>query len=64
VGYPAERTVGDGKLAITRVVLRPRIEFGATARPSTEEIARLHALAHEHCFIANSVLTAITVEKK
>lgn len=54
----------DGKLAITRVTLRPEIEFGGTTRPSSEELAKLHQLAHEHCFIANSVRTAVTVEKK
>ena len=50
-----------GRLAVTRVVLRPKIRFGA-AKPSAEELSRLHELAHENCFIANSVRTAITVE--
>jgi organic hydroperoxide reductase OsmC/OhrA len=54
----------DGKLAITRVELRPQIEFGGPSRPSSEELAVLHHLAHEHCFIANSVRTSITVEAK
>ncbi len=53
---------GDGKLAITRIVLRPRVRFGGSARPSAETIAQLHHLAHENCFIANSVCTEITVE--
>ncbi|HTY18168.1 MAG TPA: OsmC family protein [Myxococcota bacterium] len=51
----------EGKLAVTRVALRPRIRFGG-AEPSAEELAQLHELAHENCFIANSVRTAITVE--
>ena len=51
----------DGKLAITRVVLQPRIRFGGTA-PSAVDVARLHELAHENCFIANSVRTEIVVE--
>ncbi len=50
-----------GKLAVTRVTLRPAIRF-ADKTPSTDELARLHELAHENCFIANSVRTAITVE--
>jgi organic hydroperoxide reductase OsmC/OhrA len=50
-----------GKLAVTRVTLRPAVEFGER-KPSAEELARLHELAHENCFIANSVRTAITVE--
>jgi len=50
-----------GKLAVTRVALRPLIRF-AEQTPSAEELARLHELAHENCFIANSVRTTITVE--
>lgn len=50
----------EGKLAVTRVVLRPKVAFGGT-RPSAEEIERLHHAAHEHCFIANSVRTEIEV---
>ena len=51
----------DGKLAVTRVSLHPKIRFGGEKRPTPEEIARLHELAHENCFIANSVRTEITV---
>lgn len=50
-----------GKLAVTRVVLRPRIEFGGEA-PSPEAVAKLHETSHEHCFIASSVRTDVTVE--
>lgn len=52
----------SGKLAITRVTLSPRIEFGGEARPSSAELARLHEQAHDQCFIASSVLTSVTVE--
>jgi hypothetical protein len=34
----------------------------AEQSPAAEELARLHHLAHENCFIANSVRTEITVE--
>ena len=51
-----------GKLAITRVVLRPRVEFGGDVRPSPDEIAAMHHKAHEECFIANSVLTEVACE--
>jgi organic hydroperoxide reductase OsmC/OhrA len=51
----------DGKLAITRVVLRPKIAFAGPA-PSAEELARLHESAHANCFIANSVRSEIVVE--
>lgn len=50
-----------GRMAVSRVVLRPRIDFSGDP-PSGEQLARLHELAHEHCFIANSVRTSIAVE--
>jgi organic hydroperoxide reductase OsmC/OhrA len=51
----------EGKLAITKVELRPVIRFGGAKAPTQEEIQRLHHQAHEHCFIANSVRTEIEV---
>lgn len=51
-----------GKLAITRVVLHPRITFGGTTSPTPEQLAALHERAHSECFIANSVTTEVTVE--
>ncbi len=50
-----------GQLAVTRVVLRPEIAFSGEA-PDGDALARLHHLAHEQCFIANSVRTEVTVE--
>ncbi len=51
-----------GKLAITRVILRPLVVFGGTTPPTSEQIAALHEGAHNECFIANSVTTEVTVE--
>lgn len=51
----------EGKLAMTRVTLNPRISFGGDHNPSREQIDELHHSAHEKCFIANSVKTKITV---
>jgi organic hydroperoxide reductase OsmC/OhrA len=48
----------EGRLAITRVVLRPEVAF-AGAAPAPEVVARLHEQAHEHCFIANSVRSEV-----
>jgi len=56
-----EKNAG-GKLAVTRVVLRPRIVFGGAKQPTAQELEKLHDKAHRECFIANSVLTAVTVE--
>lgn len=49
-----------GRLAITRVELRPDVVFAAEA-PSDEVLAELHHEAHEQCFIASSVTTEVTV---
>ena len=51
-----------GKLAITRVVLRPKIVWSAGVTVTAELLAKLHHDAHENCFIANSVHTEVTVE--
>ena len=51
----------DGKMAMTRVTLRPRITWG-TETPDEAAIADLHHRAHESCFIANSVTTEVKVE--
>ncbi len=54
----------DGKLALTQVVLRPRIVFSGTAVPDADALRRLHHQSHEHCFIANSVRTEISIEPR
>ena len=51
----------DGKIAMTRVLLRPRIRWGDGQPPDGATIADLHHRAHEACFIANSVNTEVTV---
>jgi organic hydroperoxide reductase OsmC/OhrA len=47
-----------GKLWMTRVVLRPKVAIDADA----ETLSHIHHLAHQACFIANSVKTNVTVE--
>ena len=53
-----------GKMAVTRAVLKPRVVFSGDKQPSAEELARLHASAHDNCFIANSVTTEVAVEPR
>jgi len=50
----------NGKLWITRVILRPKVAIDADA----ETLAHIHHLAHEACFIANSVKTQVSVEPR
>lgn len=57
-------TNADGKRAITRVTLRPAVEFSGEKRPTPEELARLHHRAHEECFIASSVKSEVRCEPR
>jgi organic hydroperoxide reductase OsmC/OhrA len=50
-----------GALWVSAVTLRPRIAWEGAA-PPPEHQERLHHAAHEGCYIAQSVKTAITVE--
>lgn len=71
-GWRVDRYVDDavgvmarnarGKVAMTRVTLRPAVEFGGDSRPSRAEVERLHHHAHEECYIANSVTTEVVCE--
>jgi organic hydroperoxide reductase OsmC/OhrA len=51
----------EGKMAVTRVELRPKITWGGDRTPSAEQLDKMHHTAHENCFIANSVKTEVTV---
>ena len=55
--------IAPGKMAITKVTLRPRIAFAGPA-PDGAKLDELHHQAHELCFIANSVKTETTVEMR
>jgi organic hydroperoxide reductase OsmC/OhrA len=54
----------EGRMAITRVELHPKLKWGGDKQPSPEELEKMHHMAHDQCFIANSVKTEITVEKQ
>ena len=58
VGVMAKNAAG--RLAITEVTLHPKIVWNG-AEPDSETLERIHHLAHQECFIANSVTTEITV---
>lgn len=51
----------QGRIAVTEVVLRPKIAFDGAA-PGAEELAKLHEAAHRNCFIGNSLTAAVRVE--
>ena len=49
---------------ISQITLWPRIMWSGEKHPTTEEIEHLHHLAHEQCFIANSIKTDVTVKPR
>jgi organic hydroperoxide reductase OsmC/OhrA len=53
--------IAPGRVAVTKVKLRPKIEW-AGAAPEPAALDGLHHEAHEICFIANSVKAEVTVE--
>ncbi len=59
VGYLDEDE--HGRMAMTRVVLRPRCRYAGEA-PDSALIEKLHHRAHELCFIANSVTSDVVTE--
>lgn len=51
----------EGHMAMTRVTLRPAVQFAAQ-QPTPAELQDLHHRAHASCFIANSVKTEVLCE--
>jgi organic hydroperoxide reductase OsmC/OhrA len=52
----------EGKLLITRITLRPKVQFSADKLPTADELQSMHHSAHEQCFIANSLKSEIVVD--
>ena len=50
----------DGKMRFTNVGLHPQVAIAAASDPA--KARELHHLAHEHCFIANSVNFPVTCD--
>ena len=50
-----------GKLWVSEIELGPRVTWAEGKAPSAEQEAELHHRAHDDCYIANSVRTAIRV---
>ncbi len=50
----------DGKMVMTTINLKPEIIFSGKA-PSQNEIKNFHEMAHDQCYIANSIKTEIKI---
>jgi organic hydroperoxide reductase OsmC/OhrA len=53
--------IAEGRFAVTRCTIRPLVQFTGK-QPTRAELDHLHHLAHEECYIANSVKTEIVCE--
>lgn len=53
----------QGKMAMTEIVLTPKVTFSGENIPTKEEIYTLHGKAHEHCFIANSYSGKVIIQE-
>jgi organic hydroperoxide reductase OsmC/OhrA len=49
----------NGKEWVSRVMLNPKIVFSGDKQPSFAQLEKMHHMAHQNCFIANSVKTEV-----
>ena len=54
----------EGRMAITRITLRPKAVFSGEKQPNAEELAKLHERAHANCFIGSSIRAEVAVEPR
>ncbi|MFT6102098.1 MAG: organic hydroperoxide reductase OsmC/OhrA [Granulosicoccus sp.] len=52
----------QGKMAMTKVTLRPEIRFSQGTPVTRKQLEAMHNQSHEQCFIASSVKTEIVIE--
>jgi organic hydroperoxide reductase OsmC/OhrA len=53
----------EGKVAITRIVLRPRIIFSGSGQPTPLQLDELHHQSHAQCYIANSIKAEVVIDQ-
>ncbi|MCG9697245.1 OsmC family protein [Shewanella sp. Isolate11] len=51
----------QGRTAITQITLAPQITFERPEQLTEQRLAKMHALAHKNCFIANSLSKDILI---
>jgi len=52
----------DARFSMTKVTLKPCVQFSADKKPTLEQLEKMHHQAHDQCFIANSVKAEIMTE--
>ena len=53
-----------GRLAMTKITLRPLVTFSGATVPDRTQLDALHHAAHDQCFIANSVRSEVVCEPR
>ncbi|QYJ79764.1 OsmC family protein [Shewanella acanthi] len=51
-----------GKLAVTKMVLTPKVVFADGIEVSDDVLEKIHEKAHANCFIANSLATEVQIK--
>jgi len=51
-----------GRMWMSKVTLAPAITFSGEKRPTPQQLDALHHLAHDECYIANSVKSEVVVQ--
>lgn len=51
-----------GKLAVTKMILNPKVVFAEGVEVTQETLEKIHEKAHANCFIANSLATDIQIK--
>ena len=59
-----EMTDDNGRQWISKITLDPQITWSGDKVPTSEELEQMHHEAHEVCYIANSIKSAIVIMSK
>jgi organic hydroperoxide reductase OsmC/OhrA len=54
----------EGRLSVTKIILRPKTRFSGTNAPDAAKIAELHQKAGHNCFIEASIKSQVIVEPR
>lgn len=50
-----------GRTFVKMIELKPKVEFSQDSGVDAEQLEKMHHKAHDHCFIANSLLSEVVI---
>ncbi|MCL1039356.1 OsmC family protein [Shewanella submarina] len=56
--------MANGKTGVSQLTLSPKVSFSEEKQPSHEQLQKLHQMAHNNCYIANSVTTKVDIKPR